>query len=250
MRPWPATDLALITAQTRGHARREHGEEPANLGSNATSGWGSYLAVPLTSGGGLLSGVKLKKEDQKLTLGSKVGLLPDHDQVHRQAQRGRRLSAQAALHHRLGAPARARRPSGCRDYAQALMQTEAYRVSRSARKKIETLFGDAKHNLALVRLRLRGLSGARDEFLLTAPPSRISNAWQCTPRGRRHSPRQRSPCPETQLNLLDRPPAASADRLRRPNTVQPVQSRTQISRPIRLPQQPRLWAATPPRCPA
>jgi Transposase DDE domain len=55
-----------------------------------------------------------------------------------------------------------------RDYAQALMQTEAYRVSRSARKKIETLFGDAKHNLALVRLRLRGLSGARDEFLLTA----------------------------------------------------------------------------------
>jgi Transposase DDE domain len=55
-----------------------------------------------------------------------------------------------------------------RDYAQALMQTEAYRVSRSARKKIETLFGEAKHNLALVRLRLRGLSGARDEFLLTA----------------------------------------------------------------------------------
>ena len=37
-----------------------------------------------------------------------------------------------------------------------------------ARKRIETLLGDAKHNLALVRLRLRGLSGARDEFLLTA----------------------------------------------------------------------------------
>jgi hypothetical protein len=32
------------------------------------------LPSPLTSGGGLLSGVKLKKEDQKLTLGSKVGL--------------------------------------------------------------------------------------------------------------------------------------------------------------------------------
>ena len=30
---------------------------------------GSYLAVPLTSGGGLLSGLKLKKDDQKLTLG-------------------------------------------------------------------------------------------------------------------------------------------------------------------------------------
>ena len=55
-----------------------------------------------------------------------------------------------------------------RDYAQALMQTEAYRVSRSAQKKIETLFGEAKHIHSLVRLRLRGLSGARDEFLLTA----------------------------------------------------------------------------------
>ena len=48
------------------------------------------------------------------------------------------------------------------------MQTEAYRASRSARKKIETLFGEAKHIHSLVRLRLRGLSGARDEFLLTA----------------------------------------------------------------------------------
>ncbi len=55
-----------------------------------------------------------------------------------------------------------------RDYAQALMQTEAYDLSRSQRKKIETLFGEAKHILALTRLRLRGLSGARDEFLLTA----------------------------------------------------------------------------------
>ena len=55
-----------------------------------------------------------------------------------------------------------------RDYSQALMQTEAYRVSRVERKRIETLFGEAKHILSLVRLRLRGLSGARDEFLLTA----------------------------------------------------------------------------------
>ena len=48
------------------------------------------------------------------------------------------------------------------------MQTEAYRVSCAERKKIERLFGEAKHILALTRLRLRGLAGARDEFLLTA----------------------------------------------------------------------------------
>ncbi len=55
-----------------------------------------------------------------------------------------------------------------RDYTQALMQSEAYAVSCAERKKIERLFGEAKHILALTRLRLRGLAGARDEFLLTA----------------------------------------------------------------------------------
>jgi len=55
-----------------------------------------------------------------------------------------------------------------RDYTQALMQSDAYAVSCAERKKIEALFGEAKHILALTRLRLRGLAGARDEFLLTA----------------------------------------------------------------------------------
>ena len=55
-----------------------------------------------------------------------------------------------------------------RDYTQALMDTEAYAASSGQRKKIERLFGEAKHILSMVRLRLRGLSGAHDEFLLTA----------------------------------------------------------------------------------
>ncbi len=55
-----------------------------------------------------------------------------------------------------------------RDDTQALMETDAYRQSRSQRKKIEALFGEAKNILSMVRLRLRGLSGARDAFLLTA----------------------------------------------------------------------------------
>nr|NIS42383.1 transposase [Desulfuromonadales bacterium] len=55
-----------------------------------------------------------------------------------------------------------------RDYTQTLMQTEAYGISSIERKKVETLFGEAKRILSLTRLRLRGLSGARDEFLLTA----------------------------------------------------------------------------------
>jgi hypothetical protein len=55
-----------------------------------------------------------------------------------------------------------------RDYTRALMETEAYAASSGERKKIETLFGEAKSILSMVRLRLRGLTGARDEFLLTA----------------------------------------------------------------------------------
>ena len=55
-----------------------------------------------------------------------------------------------------------------RDYVRSLMKTEAYRQSVRERKKIETRFGDVKRNLGFTRLRWRGLTGARDEFLLAA----------------------------------------------------------------------------------
>lgn len=77
-----------------------------------------------------------------------------------------------------------------RDHARALMGTKAYDRSAIERKKVETLFGEAKRILGLTRLRLRGLTGASDEFLLTAtaqnlrrlaklaaiPPPRPTNA--------------------------------------------------------------------------
>jgi hypothetical protein len=55
-----------------------------------------------------------------------------------------------------------------RDYTQALMETDAYIHSRTQRKKNERLVGEAKHIHSMVRLRLRGLNGTKDEFLLTA----------------------------------------------------------------------------------
>jgi len=55
-----------------------------------------------------------------------------------------------------------------RDHARSLMGTEAYLLSGRQRKKIEMLFGDVKRNLGLTRLKLRGMTGARDEFLLAA----------------------------------------------------------------------------------
>lgn len=55
-----------------------------------------------------------------------------------------------------------------RDAARALSETAAYRQSRKDRKKVEMLFAHLKRILKLDRLRLRGLSGANDEFLLAA----------------------------------------------------------------------------------
>jgi len=54
-----------------------------------------------------------------------------------------------------------------RDVARAVRKTPAYRRTRRQRKQVEMLFALMKRILKLDRLRLRGLSGAGDEFLLT-----------------------------------------------------------------------------------
>jgi vacuolar-type H+-ATPase subunit H len=53
-----------------------------------------------------------------------------------------------------------------RDKARAVAKTEAYAVSCRERKKVEMLFAHLKRILRLGRLRLRGPSEAKDEFLL------------------------------------------------------------------------------------
>jgi hypothetical protein len=55
-----------------------------------------------------------------------------------------------------------------RDLARAIGKTEAYRQSRRERKKVEMLFAHLKRILKMGQLRLRGPSGAHDEFLLAA----------------------------------------------------------------------------------
>jgi transposase len=55
-----------------------------------------------------------------------------------------------------------------RDQVRALANTEAFQVSRRERKKVEMRFAHMKRIHRLDRLRLRGLSGAKDEVLLTA----------------------------------------------------------------------------------
>jgi transposase len=55
-----------------------------------------------------------------------------------------------------------------RNVARDIAKTDAYSQSRKDRKKVEMLFAHLKRILHLTRLRLRGMNGARDEFLLAA----------------------------------------------------------------------------------
>ena len=55
-----------------------------------------------------------------------------------------------------------------REMARRVAETAAYRQSCFERKKVEMLFAHLKRILRLDRLRLRGLSGATDEFTLAA----------------------------------------------------------------------------------
>jgi hypothetical protein len=55
-----------------------------------------------------------------------------------------------------------------RERVRALAHTESFEQSRRERKKVEMRFAHMKRIFKLDRLRLRGLSGAKDEVLLTA----------------------------------------------------------------------------------
>jgi hypothetical protein len=55
-----------------------------------------------------------------------------------------------------------------RDQARALMKTPEFARSRDERKKVEMRFAHLKTHHRFERMRLRGISGARDEFHLAA----------------------------------------------------------------------------------
>jgi Transposase DDE domain len=68
-----------------------------------------------------------------------------------------------------------------RDKARAVAKTEAYAVSGRERKKVEMLFAHLKRILRLDRLRLRGPSGAKDEFLLAATAQNLRKLAKLIP---------------------------------------------------------------------
>jgi len=68
----------------------------------------------------------------------------------------------------------------CRDVARRFRETPEYLQSRRDRKKIEMLFAHLKRILKLDRLRLRGPTGAHDEFTLAAAAQNLRKLAKLT----------------------------------------------------------------------
>src|SRR5262249_22036521 len=65
-----------------------------------------------------------------------------------------------------------------RDATRALMGTPEFAKSRNERKKVEMRFAHLKTHHGFERMRLRGLSGARDEFRLAAHRAELEDTCQ------------------------------------------------------------------------
>jgi Transposase DDE domain len=75
------------------------------------------------------------------------------------------------------------------DVARRLMRIKGFLKSRDERKRVEMRFAHLKTHHGFERMRLRGLSGARDEF----PLCRTSKRWRTMSGGRRPMRRQHGP---------------------------------------------------------
>jgi len=70
-----------------------------------------------------------------------------------------------------------------RDVARRIAKTPEYLVSRCERKKVEMLFAHLKRIMKLDRLRLRGLTGATDEFTMAAMVQNLRRMAKLLPQG-------------------------------------------------------------------
>src|SRR6476646_7349485 len=70
---------------------------------------------------------------------------------------------------------------GARDMARVIARSSEGKTSRRLRKKVEMLFAHLKRILKLDRLRLRGPTGAHDEFLLAATAQNLRKLAKLVP---------------------------------------------------------------------
>jgi hypothetical protein len=70
---------------------------------------------------------------------------------------------------------------GARDMARQIAKSWEGGTSRRRRKKVEMLFAHLKRILKLDRLRLRGPTGAHDDFLLAATAQKLRKLAKLVP---------------------------------------------------------------------
>ena len=104
-----------------------------------------------------------------------------HRLLQGQQERLLDLLVEAKMHHGGRAQGHADVHEDLRDQVRALANTEAFQQSHRERKKMEMRFAHMKRIFRLDRLRLRGLTGARDEVLLTAQNLRRLVKFLCRP---------------------------------------------------------------------
>ena len=103
-----------------------------------------------------------------------------------------------------------------RDVARRKMKTKAFARSRDERKRVEMHFAHLKTHHGFERLRLRGLSGARDEFHLAAivqNPRRSPCVWSGHRQTSQSRPsrERRCRCGVLQRRMLSAKPRPGAD---------------------------------------
>ena len=77
-----------------------------------------------------------------------------------------------------------------REFTRKVLKSKEYEQSFKDRRKVEVLFGHLKRNMNFDRLRLRGLSGANDEFILAATAQnlkKLANMRYKPPNHKRHA---------------------------------------------------------------
>jgi len=170
---------------------RRHGFQPSSLAADGSYGTGPFLAWLLSLGIAPHVPVLDRRHQTKGKLDqSHFGYDPKrdvytclegHELRHRKTDPARRIKSYrgdkatcgACPIHKACTDAEARTvvrhmDEEARQAARDLAHTPAFAESRHKRKKVEMLFAHLKRHLGLTRLRLRGLAGATEEFLLAA----------------------------------------------------------------------------------
>jgi transposase len=172
-------------------AEKQHGMKPRTLAADKLYGSGHFLSwlfdrhvephIPIIDRTGQVKGI-LTRDDFTYDAATDTFTCPEGKTLSCFSVSSDRRHYRASIHDCKGCPRKTQCTQGStdvrrlsrhrdeevRDYVKALQHTEGFKASGKARKKVEMLFAHLKQQFRFRRLKLRGLSGAKEECLLAA----------------------------------------------------------------------------------